>query len=200
MGETKPLGITPAQTVGPFFAYMLTPAEYGTREIFSNDVAAPDAEGERITIRGRVIDGDGTGIPDAVIEIWQADANGLFDHAEGRRASNVGFKGFGRTPTGADGTFMFHTIRPGRVAGPGGALQAPHIAVSLFARGMLNHLATRLYFSDEASNAEDYVLALVPEDRRATLIAQRQADGTFAFDICLQQGPAAVQETVFFES
>jgi protocatechuate 3,4-dioxygenase alpha subunit len=190
--ETKAaLGITPSQTIGPFFAYSLTPRAYGGRELATEQVAADGVVGERIRIEGTVFDGDGAPVGDAMIEIWQADPQGRF-HAAG----NAGFTGFGRAETNAEGAFYFDTVRPGALPGPGGIQQAPHLTVSVFARGLLVRLATRIYFSDEPGNESDPVLALVPPHRRETLIAQRGADGVFRFDIRLQ----GEGETVFFEA
>lgn len=192
MTERKaPLGLTPSQTVGPFFAYALTPRAYGGTELANEHVATDGVAGERVTIRGRVIDGDDAPVGDAMIEIWQADADGRFQ-AQG----NAGFTGFGRAETTSDGFFHFNTIRPGVVPGPDGRKQAPHLSVSVFARGVLLRLATRIYFSDEPdANSSDPVLALVPRERRGTLIAQRGQDGAFNFDIRLQ----GEGETVFFD-
>jgi protocatechuate 3,4-dioxygenase alpha subunit len=192
--------ITPSSTVGPYFLYGLIPSTYGGTDIIFNNLVTPDASGERIRIEGTVRDGDGVPIPDAMIEIWQADAEGRLDHAAGGKpGANAAFKGFGRTPTDADGNYAFETIRPGPVAGPNGAKQAPHIAVNVFARGMLRHLTTRIYFSDTAENTSDAILALVPAARRATLIATREdRDGkaVYRFDVRLQ----GEGETVFFEA
>lgn len=190
--ETKAgFGITPSQTVGPFFAYALTPRAYGGPELATEQVATDGVAGERIHIEGAVYDGDGVPVGDAMIEIWQADPQGRF-HASG----NAGFTGFGRAETNAEGSFHFDTVRPGALPGPDGSLQAPHLTVSVFARGVLVRLATRIYFSDEAANASDPVLALVPAERRGTLIAQRGDNGAFRFDIRLQ----GQDETVFFEA
>lgn len=194
--ETKqppktPLGITPSQTIGPFFAYALTPRAYGGPELATEQVAAEGVAGERIRIEGGVYDGDGEPVGDAMIEIWQADPQGRF-HAAG----NAGFTGFGRAETTSEGAYFFETVRPGPLPGPNGKAQAPHLSVSVFARGVLVRLATRIYFSDDPANAEDPVLALVPPERRGTLIAQRGADGIFCFDIHLQ----GESETVFFEA
>jgi protocatechuate 3,4-dioxygenase alpha subunit len=190
--ETKTdLGITPSQTIGPFFAYALTPRAYGGPELATEQIAGDGVEGERIRIEGVVYDGDGVPVGDAMLEIWQADAQGRFN-----AAGNAGFTGFGRAEVTAEGAFHFDTIRPGAVAGPDGSLQAPHLSVSVFARGILVRLATRIYFSDEPANAEDPVLALVPAERRATLIAKRDDRGVFRFDIRLQ----GEGETVFFEA
>ena len=190
-------GITPSQTVGPYYAYCLTPARYHIASIFSDDLTRPGLEGERICIEGRILDGNGIGIPDAMLEFWQADARGAFDHAVGGRGSNVGFTGFGRIEPDADGRWSLTSVKPGRVTARDGVEQAPHIDVAVFARGMLRHLTTRIYFSDEPTNASDPVLALVPQDRRPTLIA-RQDGEHYRFDIRLQDGPDGAAETVFF--
>jgi protocatechuate 3,4-dioxygenase, alpha subunit len=192
------LGLTPSQTVGPFFSFGLTPGAYGVREIFSNDLRVSGAAGAPIRIEGRVLDGDGAPIKDAMIEIWQADGEGRYAHpADARPRGNTAFKGFGRIEPDANGAFAFLTVKPGRVPGPGGKPQAPHINVTVFARGLLTHLRTRIYFADEADNAGDPVLALVPADRRATLIAAKitGAKPCYRFDIRLQ----GEGETVFFQ-
>lgn len=183
-------GLTPSQTIGPFFAYALTPRAYGGVEPFSEVLAGPGTAGERIRIEGVVLDGDGEFVSDAMIEIWQADPLGRF-HAEG----NAGFTGFGRAETDAEGGFCFETVRPGALPGPNGATQAPHLSVSVFARGLLMRLMTRIYFSDESANADDPVLALVPAARRDTLVARRDASGVYRFEIRLQ----GENETVFFD-
>ncbi|WP_372422505.1 protocatechuate 3,4-dioxygenase subunit alpha [Salinarimonas chemoclinalis] len=190
-----PPGITPSQTVGPFFAYCLTPEEYDARGIAGHAVASPDAAGVRIHVEGRVLDGAGEPVPDAMLEIWQADGEGRYPGD----AANAAFRGFGRAQTDADGRFVFVTVKPGAVPAPGGGMQAPHIAVSVFARGLLNRLATRIYFDDEPANAADPVLSLVPPERRGTLIARRAADGVYAFDVRLQGDGDGAGETVFFE-
>lgn len=192
-------GLTPSQTVGPYFAYGLTPgSKYEWNDAFSNDLVTPDATGDRIRIAGQVFDGDGAVIPDAMLEIWQADAQGRYANPRDTRAlPNATFKGFGRCGAGAKGEFSFDTIKPGTVPDPDGKPQAPHILLAVFARGMLLHLYTRIYFDDEAEkNAGDPILALVPAERRATLIARREAGGaTYRFDIHLQGD----DETVFFD-
>ncbi|GAC1332293.1 MAG: protocatechuate 3,4-dioxygenase subunit alpha [Beijerinckiaceae bacterium] len=197
-------GITPSQTVGPFYAYCLTPTRYTLHEIFSNDLIVPGLEGEKIRIEGRVLDGDNVGVPDAMVEIWQADAKGGFAHARGHQGANTGFRGFGRVEPNEDGTFHFATIKPGRVKAPDGTLQAPHIDVALFARGMLKHLVTRIYFADEESNKNDPVLSQVPADRRATLIAQLQSadrgEKVYRLDLRIQEGSEGPPETVFFDA
>jgi protocatechuate 3,4-dioxygenase alpha subunit len=180
---------TPSQTVGPYFAIGL-PTDDGQH------VVPPGSPG-LIRISGTVFDGDGVAVPDNLIETWQADPDGLFAdlHGYGRRSSLEGFRGFGRCGYEAgDGTYEIITVKPGRVPDLGGGLQAPHIDVSVFARGMLHRCVTRIYFADEPdANAEDLVLQSVPAERRATLLATPAVDG-YQFDIRLQ-GPG---ETVFF--
>jgi protocatechuate 3,4-dioxygenase alpha subunit len=183
--------------VGPFFAYGLTPAPTypDVRGVFTPHVATADAGGEPIALTGRVLDGEGQPVPDAMIEIWQADGKGRFAGRD-PSLSNADFRGFGRVETDAQGRWSFTTVKPGAVPGPAGASQAPHVAVSVFARGLLNRLVTRIYFADEPeANALDPVLALVPEDRRSTLVAQRVDKGVYALDLRLQ----GTGETVFFE-
>jgi len=183
------LGITPSQTIGPFFAYALTPRAYGGSELATGTVAAEGVAGERILIVGTVYDGDGAPVGDAMIETWQADAQGRYN-----ATGNAGFTGFGRIEATVEGTFQIETIRPGTVAAPDGTMQAPHLLLSVFARGLLTRLTTRIYFADEPGNMADPVLALVPAERRQTLIATRESDGSFRFDIRLQ----GENETVFF--
>jgi protocatechuate 3,4-dioxygenase alpha subunit len=181
---------TPSQTVGPYFAIGL-PWELGPR-------AVPEGTPGAITIAGIVYDGRGDPVPDHLIETWQADPDGRFAdlHGYGGRSPHETFRGFARYGVeDGDGRYEILTLKPGPAPGPAGALQAPHIDVSVFARGMLNRCVTRIYFADEVrANAADPILARVPADRRATLIAQ-PAPGGYRFDIHLQ-GP---QETVFFE-
>ena len=189
-------GLTPSQTVGPFFAYGLTPnGKYSWNDAFTNNLLTPDVSGERIRIEGFVYDGDGANVPDAMLEIWQADAQGRFsDPQDSRGLTNSSFKGFGRCGTGAEG-YSFETIKPGAVLGLHGKPQAPHIVLAIFGRGMTMQSMTRIYFDDEPANAGDGVMALVPEDRRNTLIAKKTAPGVYRFDIYLQ----GENETVFFE-
>lgn len=190
---------TPSQTIGPFFAYGLTPEQYGydLTSIASPVVEDASGNGERIRIEGQVFDGEGNPAGDAMIEIWQADSAGRYAHPADGRGSNAGFKGFGRVGTGTDPQqrFFFDTVKPG-AAGDG---QAPHINVIVFMRGLLNHLYTRIYFpEDGAAQAADPVLSAVPSERRATLIARKEdseAGPVYRFDIHMQ-GP---QETVFFD-
>ena len=180
---------TPSQTVGPYFAIGL-PWPEGPHAV------TPDTPGA-ITITGRVFDGAGQPVPDALIEIWQADPDGRFAdlHGHGGRSELAGFRGFARYgEEDGDGRFELVTVKPGPVPGVDGAPQAPHIAVSVFARGMLHRCVTRIYFGDEAqANAQDPVLARVPADRRETLVAQPTSGG-YIFDIRLQ----GAGETVFF--
>jgi protocatechuate 3,4-dioxygenase alpha subunit len=192
-------GITPSSTVGPFFLFGLVPSTMGGTDVVTNNLLTPDAAGERIRIEGCVFDGDGVALPDALIEIWQADAQGRYAHAAGQAPRpNTAFKGFGRSATDSEGMFRFDTIKPGAVPGPNGAMQAPHILANVFARGVLKQMVTRIYFSDEPANASDPVLALAPEERRATLIAVRTPGdpARYRFDIHLQGD----RETVFFEA
>ena len=190
---------TPSQTVGPFFAYGLTPEQYGYPfgSLAGASLVDDDTPGERIRITGRVLDGEGKPIPDAMIEIWQADGEGRYAHPADPRGSNVRFIGFGRCGTGTDpeSRFVFDTIKPGSV----GDGQAPHVNMIVFMRGMLSHVFTRIYFADEAAaNARDPVLVSVDEARRDTLIAARAttpAGTVYRLDLRMQ-GP---DETVFFD-
>jgi protocatechuate 3,4-dioxygenase alpha subunit len=193
-------GITPSQTVGPFFSPALTPGkDYPWRQPIGNDLITPDASGERIRIEGRVLDAEGGPVNDAMIEIWQADAAGRYAHPADPQRPNAKFTGFGRAGCDAEGRFSFSTIKPGTVAGPDGKQQAQHIVVAVFARGLPRHAYTRIYFSDEsANNSNDPILKLVPADRRATLIARREEKSgvsVYVFDIRLQ----GENETVFFD-
>ncbi len=190
---------TPSQTVGPYFAYGLTPEQYGYAfsSIAGGVLAAEAGDGERIRIEGRVLDGAGAAVSDAMVEVWQADGQGRYAHPADPRSSNARFRGFGRVGTGTDPEhrFVFETVKPG-ASGEG---QAPHVNLVLFLRGLLSHAYTRIYFSDEAeANAADAVLAAVPAERRATLIAARADTGgtpLYRFDIRLQGD----RETVFFD-
>ena len=188
------LPLTSSQTVGPFFSPALLRADARR-----NVLVQPETVGTRIRIEGRVFDGDGLVIPDALIEIWQANASGRYNHPSdtGPAALDPTFSGFGRSGTEENGIYWFETIKPGQVVFDETRLQAPHINVTVFARGLLNHLVTRLYFADETANAQDPVLQLVPDSRRSTLIATRHGNGesvTYRFDIVLQ----GANETVFF--
>lgn len=199
--------ITPSQTVGPFFAYGLTPkgrahwdpdGTYSWKETVGDNLITPDATGEKIRVEGQIVDGDGKPINDAMLEIWQADAQGRYASPYDSRRPNTQFKGFGRSATNKEGVFGFSTIKPGSVAGPNGKPQAPHIVFCIYSRGMLRQVYTRMYFADEAANGSDPILALVPADRRDTLIAKKQTQGDVAvyrFDIRVQGD----NETVFFD-
>jgi protocatechuate 3,4-dioxygenase, alpha subunit len=188
-------GLTPSQTVGPYFAIGL-PWEAGPHAV------APGTAGA-ITISGVVLDGAGESVPDHLLEFWQPDPDGRFAdlHDHGGPSGLIGFRGFARCGAEVgDGGFELVTVKPGAVPGPAGSVQAPHIAVSVFARGMLNRCVTRIYFADEtAANAQDPILARVPADRRETLIAQPAGDHAYRFDIRIQ-APATEphRETVFF--
>jgi protocatechuate 3,4-dioxygenase alpha subunit len=174
-----PLGLTPSQTVGPFLSLVL-PWPDGPEVV-------PAGTAGGFWIRGRLLDGDGEPVPDGVVETWQAAPDGRFDAP--------GFRGFGRSATDPDGRWEVHTVKPGVVDTFDGRPQAPHLAVTVLARGLLDRVVTRIYFADEApANAADPVLQAVPADRRATLVAASAAGG-YAFDIHLQ-GDA---ETVFFD-
>jgi protocatechuate 3,4-dioxygenase alpha subunit len=218
MSPQPALGVTPTQTVGPFFAPALL------RDV-QNIMVTDQTAGQRIRVEGRVIDGDGNVVPDAMIEIWQANSHGRYNHPRDTRDLPLDpeFSGFGRSGTDDAGVYWFETVKPGPVpfggkgsggtgsggqdggggessGQDGGQMQAPHLVVTVHARGMLNHAQTRLYFEDEAANATDPILALVPADRRDTLIARREeADGSggkivYRLDIVLQ----GRGETVFF--
>jgi protocatechuate 3,4-dioxygenase alpha subunit len=200
--------ITPSQTVGPFFAYGLTPkgrcewdpnGSYSWKNTVESDLVTPDASGTRIHIEGIVFDGDGLPINDCMIEIWQADSQGRYASPQDKRAlPNSKFKGFGRSATDKAGVFAFDTIKPGAVPGPDGKPQAPHIMVCIFSRGMIRQVYTRMYFDDEPANATDPILNMVPADRRGTLIAHKQPGGgtaSYRFNIRVQGG----DETVFFD-
>lgn len=178
--------LTPSQTVGPFFGPGLDWAD-------GPEVVPADAPGA-LWLRGRVLDGRGEVVPDALVETWQADANGRYPHPDDPRGGAVAtFRGFGRCPTDAEGRYALRTCKPGAVPAPGGGTQAPHVAVSVFARGLSDRLVTRVYFPDEAeANDRDPVLTLVLPEARETLVARRTGDG-YAFDIRLQ-GP---HETAF---
>jgi len=210
-------GQTPWQTTGPFFHFALPwkgcadligDSELGARA----DLCAPGhdvlvkhsgttrhlAHGTRIELVGQVWDNTGAPMMDTLIEIWQAGASGRYPHPEDDRRDlpvDANFAGFGRCAADTNGGFRFRTVRPGCVPGPGNTLQAPHIALGMIGPGILKRLVTRVYLGDAPENAEDPILALVSEERRATLIAEAQGANVYRFDIHLS-GP---RETVFFE-
>jgi protocatechuate 3,4-dioxygenase alpha subunit len=180
------LQLTPSQTVGPYYSIGMTWED--------GPFVVPEGEPGAFWLRGRVFDGEGEPVPDALVETWQADPEGRYNHPDDPRGAADGFRGFARAPTAKDGSFAIHTVKPGPVPGPGGTLQAPHLAMSVFARGLLNRVVTRVYFADEAqANAADPVLKDLPEERRATLLAAAAGDG-YRFDVHLQ----GARETVFF--
>ena len=177
---------TPSQTVGPFFHLGLDRPEW-------SDLTTGNPQGERIVIEGRVIDGDKAPVPDAIIELWQANAAGRYAHPDDTQTEkplDPNFRGFGRVATDAEGRFRVTTIKPGPVPGRGNSLQAPHINVVFFSRGLLIHLHTRIYFAGEAANAADPLLSSIEEPTvRGTLLARRQGSGSpavYRFDIILQ--------------
>jgi protocatechuate 3,4-dioxygenase, alpha subunit len=186
------LRATTSQTVGPFF-------KIGFDWLNRDNLVGEGVSGERITVQGRVFDGNGVPVPDAILEIWQANAHGKYNHPEDTQDKPIepGFKGYGRVPVSTDGMFRFVTIKPGPVPGPNGMEQAPHLMISLFMRGLLKHLVTRMYFPDDARNDGDPILNLVEAARRSTLIAKKTAGspGTLEWNVVLQ-GP---DETVFFD-
>lgn len=179
-----------SQTIGPYLHIGLT-------WLNTDRIARPGVRGERIIIQGRLLDGDGVGVGDGLVEIWQANAAGRYPHPDDRRKTPLekGFRGFGRIPTDAKGRFRFSTVKPGCVPGPGGDLQAPHLSVTVFMRGLLKQLSTRIYFPGDPANAQDPLLKRVPAARRATLIARRKAKGDLEWNIVLQ----GRSETVFFD-
>jgi|SRR5690348_4985792 protocatechuate 3,4-dioxygenase alpha subunit len=184
---------TPSQTAGPYLHIGLT----NTHSI--TQIAAPGILGERVRLKCRVVDVEGAPLHDAMIEIWQADANGHYNHPDDVRASETDsrFYGFGRAATDGSGACEFETIRPGNIPGPDNSSQAPHLNVAIFARGILLQLHTRIYFAGDPANDSDPVLALVPADRRDTLMARAdpKQPGSWWFDIHLRGD----QETVFFD-
>lgn len=192
---------TPSQTGGPYVHIGLTPNDAEIRGVFDTDLGSdmltPETKGTRIAITGRIIDGAGAPVTDAVVEIWQADADGSYAGTPAPNSNTTpAFTGFGRKPTDGSGAFAFQTIKPGPVTGADGTIMAPHVTLWIAARGINIGLQTRLYFADEAeANAADPVLARVPEHRRNTLIAKSDGSGRYRLDIHLQ-GEA---ETVFFD-
>ena len=181
---------TGSQTVGPYL-------HIGLDWLVTRNIARPGVPGERITVQGRLLDGDGAPVDDGLIEIWQANARGKYNHPEDtqKKPLDKRFRGFGRIPTDSRGVFRFTTIKPGSVPGPDGRAQAPHLVVTVFMRGLLKQLATRMYFPDETANTRDPLLALVPAGRRPTLIARRKGRSLLEWNVVLQ----GKGETVFFD-
>jgi protocatechuate 3,4-dioxygenase alpha subunit len=185
------MSASPSQTVGPFFVI-------GLEHLYRADLTFSGIAGKAITLRGQVLDGDGKPVPDAVLEFWQADAQGNFSVAtvEAAEAEAAKFTGFARIPTDDSGKFELRTIQPGGVVGETGKASAPHLGVFVFMRGLLKPLYTRVYFEGEAANDTDEVFQLVPAERRNTLIARKDAagGGRFRWNVALQGS----EETVFF--
>jgi protocatechuate 3,4-dioxygenase alpha subunit len=180
---------TASQTVGPYL-------HIGLEWLTIGEIAPAGCPGEHVTISGRVLDADGNGVNDALVELWQADSHGRYAHPEDAREGRTpGFRGFGRMATDATGGFSFRTIKPGPVPDCSGGMQAPHILVSVFMRGLLKRVVSRIYFPDEPLNASDSVLHLVPAERRATLIARGVSKSILQWDVLLQGSG----ETVFFD-
>ena len=179
-----------SQTIGPYL-------RIGLEWMVIEDLAPPGVAGDRVRLEGRVVDADGKPVNDAAVEIWQANSQGKYASPEDTQAQPVekAFRGYGRSLTDDAGAFRFRTIKPGRVPGPEGKLQAPHLTVTIFMRGLLKQLQTRIYFPDEPANADDPVLNLVPAERRATLVAKKRADGALEWNVVLQ----GKNETVFFD-
>ena len=182
---------TASSTVGPFLHLGLTEKHSITQ------LAAPEYQGERISLRFRLFDAEGLPVNDAMIEVWQADSQGRYAHPDDPRGGETeqGFRGFGRAATDESGSCEFETVLPGRTPGPEGKLQSPHVNVAIYARGILQQLYTRAYFAKNAANAEDPVLREVPEARRGTLMAQATGPHEWLFEIRLR----GENETVFFD-
>ena len=178
-----------SQTIGPYL-------RIGLEWMQVEDLAPQGIPGEHVRIDGRVLDGDGKPVNDAAVELWQANSHGKYASPEDSQDKPLdGFRGYGRSLTDDSGSFRFRTIKPGRVPGPDGRLQAPHLVITIFMRGLLKQLMTRVYFPGEPSNADDPVLNLVPPARRATLIARKTAEGALEWNVALQ----GADETVFFD-
>jgi protocatechuate 3,4-dioxygenase alpha subunit len=178
-----------SQTIGPYL-------RIGLEWMVIEDLAPAGVAGERVRIEGRVLDGDGKPVNDAAVEIWQANSHGKYASPEDPQDKPVdaAFRGYGRSLTDAAGAFRFRTIKPGRVPGPLGKLQAPHLVVVIFMRGLLKHLVTRVYFPDDPANADDPVLTRIPAERRATLVAKKKGE-VLEWNVVLQ----GRNETVFFD-
>jgi protocatechuate 3,4-dioxygenase alpha subunit len=180
---------TPPQTVGPFF-------HIGCSRLTQSNVAGKNTPGIHVSVEGRILDGDGNPVPDAMIEIWQADASGKYAQTQDKLLDPK-FKGYARVATDQNGRFRFTTIRPGPVPGPGETTQAPHLAISIFMRGLMKRLVSRIYFPDDPANASDPILKLVDPTRLKTLIARKSENSpdTIHWDVILQ----GKDETVFFD-
>lgn len=197
------LNESPSQTAGPYVHIGCTPVFSGLGAVYAEDPGSKmlnaGTRGERITIRGRIYDGNGDALTDALVEIWQADAAGIYPSNEDARAeADPNFNGWGRCPSDMEtGEFIFETVRPGQVPYPDGRMQAPHITVWIVARGINVGLHTRVYFDDEKeANAVDPILQSIEDRRRVdTLIAKQEGQGGYRFDIFLQ----GAQETVFLD-
>jgi protocatechuate 3,4-dioxygenase alpha subunit len=186
------LQMSASQTIGPYL-------HIGTDWLTIADLAPAVTDAQRIVVQGRMLDGNGRPVDDGLVELWQANQHGRYADPQDARELplQAGFRGFGRVPTDSHGGFRFSTIKPGCVPGAGTSWQAPHIAVNIFARGLLKQLVTRIYFPDDAANDDDPVLALVPASRRSTLIARAGTEpGVLEWNIVLQGG---ADETVFFD-
>lgn len=188
---------TAIQPIGPFFHFALTPG-WATGDSSAGLMAGPGAKGERAQLTIRVLDSGGSAVTNAMIELWQADASGKYDHPADtqEKIADPAFKGFGRLASDNEGSCVFETVKPGQVPGLKGHPQAPHINVTIFAPGLLRPAFTRIYLAGDPANASDYILSLVPEDRRSSLLAHPGArKGEWRFDLHLS-GPC---ETVFFD-
>lgn len=181
---------TTSQTIGPYL-------RIGLEWMVIEDLAPAGVAGERLRIEGRILDGEGKPVNDAAVELWQANSYGRYASPQDRQDKPLdpAFRGYGRSLTDGAGQFRFRTIKPGRVPAPQGTLQAPHLCVTIFMRGLLKQLLTRMYFPDDPANAEDPVLSLVPVERRRTLVAGKRPDGTLEWNVALQ----GANETVFFD-
>lgn len=179
-----------SQTIGPFL-------RIGLEWMVIEDLAPQGVAGERARIEGRVLDADGKPVNDAAVEVWQANSQGKYASPEDPqdKPQEPAFRGYGRSLTDDAGAFRFRTVKPGRVPGPEGKLQAPHLVVTIFMRGLLKQLQTRVYFPDDPANADDPVLGLVPAERRPTLVARKRSDGVLEWNVVLQ----GKGETVFFD-
>jgi len=186
------LPATPSQTVGPYF-------RIGLQWLNCDNLAPEGVAGERVVVGGRILDGDGVPVPDALLEIWQANSHGKYAHPEDTQNILIEpqFRGYGRVPTDKNGAFLFTTIKPGSVPGPDGQDQAPHLVVSIFMRGLLKRLVTRMYFAQDSRSATDPILSLVQPERRSTLMAKPSPDrpSELEWNIVLQ----GRDETVFFD-